>query len=151
MSDKPEKLEIEFDDGSNVTATLLWDEAPQTCRAIVDALPAESDTLHAQWAGSELYFEDFPTDEDVPFENTTSRSEDFLLTNKISGGVLAFYVNPDVRSFCFVYDDIIPRRKVDTQIELNVFATIDDPEKAKEIGKRSRREGPPKMTVSVAG
>ena len=149
MSDRPEKLEIEFEDGRTVTATLMWDDAPKTCRAIVDALPVESETLHAQWAGSELYFEDFPTDEDIPFENTTSRSEDYLLTNKIPGGVLAFYVNPDVRSFCFVYDEIIPRRKVDTEIELNVFAKIDDPEMATEIGKESRREGPPKMKVNV--
>ena len=150
MTTKPEKLSIEFESGEKVTATLLWEDAPKTCEAIVDALPVESETLHAQWAGSELYFEDFPTTEDIPFENTTSRSEEYLLTNKISGGVLAFYVNPDVRSFCFVYDEIIPRRKVDTQIELNVFAEIDDPEKAEEIGKRSITESPLKMKVSVS-
>jgi hypothetical protein len=150
---KPEKLEMIFDKGGRLTATLLWDKSPRTCAAIVRTLQAQPVTarlLHAQYAGSELYFEDFPVDEPIPFENTTCRmDENYLLTNKHPGGVLAFYVNPKVLSFCIVYGEIVPRRRVDVEIALNVFAEIDDKEEAKRIGERSRWEGPGSVTIRV--
>jgi hypothetical protein len=145
-----EKLELAFEKGGRLTATLLWDQAPRTCASILSALeePITAPLLHAQWAGSELYFEGFPVDEEVPFENTTCRiDEQYLLTNKHRGGVLAYYVNPAVRSFCIVYGEIIPRRRVDVEIALNIFATIDDPEEARRIGERSRWEGAGSVTV----
>lgn len=148
-----EKLELIFDKGGRLTATLLWDKAPKTCAAIVKALQKEPVTvrlLHAQYAGSELYFENFPTDEEIPFENTTLRmDEDLFITNKHPGGILAFYVNPKVLSFCIVYGEIVPRRFVDVEIALNVFAEIDDKEEAKRIGERSRWEGPGSVTVKI--
>jgi len=150
---RPEKLEMAFDKGGRLTATLLWDKAPKTCAAIVRALQAQPVTarlLHAQYAGSEVYFEDFPTDEAIPFENTTCRmDENLYLTNKHPGGVLAYYVNPKVRSFCIVYGEIVPRRFVDVEIALNVFAEIDDKEEAKRIGEQSRWEGPGSVTIRV--
>lgn len=149
----PEKLELIFSKGSRLTATLLWAKAPKTCAAIVKALQAQPVTArlrHAQYAGSELYFEDFPTDEAIPFENTTLRmDENLFITNKHPGGVLAFYVNPQVLSFCIVYGEIIPRRLVDVEIALNIFAEIDDKEEAKRIGERSRWEGPGSVTVRI--
>jgi hypothetical protein len=150
---RPEKLALEFEKWGAVTATLLWDKAPKTCEAIVEALrkePVTADLLHAQFAGSELYFEDFPTEGEIPFENTTLRmDEDLFVTNKHPGGVLAYYVNPKVLSFCFVYGEIIPRRYVDVEIALNVFAEIDDKERATEIGQQSRWEGPGAVTVKL--
>jgi hypothetical protein len=150
---RPEKLQLNFEKWGMVMATLLWDEAPETCAAIVEALqkqPVTARLLHAQYAGSELYFEDFPTERAIPFENTTLRMDDNLyITNKHPGGVLAFYVKPDVRSFCFVYGEVIPRRTVDVEIALNVFAEIDDKEKAIRIGGHSRWEGGGSVTVSI--
>ena len=151
--DRTEKLALDFEKWGRVTATLMWDKAPETCAAIVEALkkePVSADLLHAQFAGSELYFEDFPTEGEIPFENTTLRMDASLfVTNKHPGGVLAYYVNPKVLSFCFVYGEIIPRRYVDVEIALNVFAEIDDKERAIEIGKQSRWEGPGAVTVSI--
>jgi len=153
MSDqKPKKLELVFSKGGRTTATLMWDKAPKTCEAIVEALskPVEARLLHAQYAGSELYFENFPARDDVPFENTTAHmDENMFLTNIIDGGVLAYYVNPKVKSFCFVYGTILPRREVDTPIALNIFAEIDDKEGATKIGERSRWEGPGSITVKI--
>ena len=148
-----EKLELVFDKGGRLTATLLWDKAPKTCAAIVKALQKELVTarlLHAQYAGSEVYFEDFPTNEEIPFENTTLRmDENLFITNKHPGGVLAFYVNPKVRSFCIVYGEIVPRRYVDVEIALNVFAEIDQKDEAKKIGERSRWEGPGSVKIKI--
>ena len=152
ISERPEKLEMVFSKGGILTATLMWDEAPMTCEAIVEALkePVTGRLLHAQFAGSEVYFEQFPARDEIPFENTTSHmDENLYLTNKIEGGVLAYYVNPKVKSFCIVYGEIIPRRTVDIEIALNIFAEIDDKEEAKKIGERSRWEGPGSVTVSI--
>ncbi|MBL7064592.1 MAG: DUF3830 family protein [Anaerolineae bacterium] len=149
---RPKKLELVFEKGGRLTATLMWDQAPKTCEAIVEALeePVSSPLLHAQWAGSELYFEDFPTKREIPFENTTCHfDENYLLTNKIPGGVLAFFVNPAVRSFCMVYGEIIPRRRVDVEIALNIFAEIDDKSEAVRIGERSRWEGAGSVTIRI--
>jgi hypothetical protein len=49
----------------------------------------------------------------------------------------------------FVYGEIVPRRFVDVEIALNVFAEIDDEEEAKRIGERSRWEGPGSVTVKI--
>jgi hypothetical protein len=150
LEERPAQLELVFARGGRITATLMWDKAPETCAAIVEALeePVSAPMLHAQYAGSELYFEDFPTRREIPFENTTCHfDENYLLTNRIPGGVLAFYVNPAVRSFCMVYGEIIPRRSVDVEIALNVFAEIDNKDEAVRIGERSRWEGAGSVTI----
>lgn len=158
MSDKkPEKLEMIFSNGGMLTARLLWDKAPKTCEAMVAALqkPVTSGEdcgilLHAQYAGSEVYFENFPAADDIPFENTTARmDENMYLTNKIDGGVLAYYVNPAIKSFCIVYGELIPRRTVDVPIALNIFAEIEDKEEAKRIGWDARTKGPGTVTVQI--
>ena len=89
-SENPKKLELDFKKWGKVTATLLWVKAPETCAAIVETLrqePVTAPLLHAQYAGSELYFEDFPTNREIPFENTTLRIDENLFnTNKHPGG-----------------------------------------------------------------
>lgn len=144
------QLEMHFEKGGKLTATLMEDKAPETCAAIVEALPVSAKVLHAQYAGSEVYFEDFPARDDVPFENTTARmDENLFLTNKHPGGILAYYPNPKVKSFCIVYGEIVPRRLVDVEIALNIFAEIDDKNKAIEIGKRVRSNGSETVTIKV--
>lgn len=141
-------LELLFEKGGRLTATLLEDRAPKTCEAIKEALPVSSKVLHAQYAGSEVYFENYPAKDDVPFENTTSRmDENLFLTNKHPGGILAYYPNPKVKSFCIVYGEIVPRRLVDVEIALNIFAEINEKDKAIEIGNRIRREGSETVTI----
>jgi len=154
---RAEKLELTFSKGGRLTATLWWDKAPKTCEAIVESLrngPVNSSDygqlLHAQYAGSEVYFENYPARDDVPFENTTMRIDENLFnTNKIDGGVLAYYVNPKVKSFCIVYGELVPRRTVDVEIALNIFAGIDNWEDAKEIGSRARIDGPGAVTIKL--
>lgn len=144
------QLEINFERGGTLVATLLEDKAPETCKAILEALPVTAEVLHAQYAGSEVYFEDFPAKDDVPFENTTSRlDENLFLTNKHQGGILAYYPNPMVKSFCIVYAEIVPRRYVDIEIPLNIFAEIENKDKAVELGNRVRREGVEKVTIKL--
>jgi len=152
--ERPTQLEMVFDKGGRLTATLMWDKAPKTCEGIVNTLkkhgPYTARLLHAQYAGSEVYFENFPVEGQLPFENTTLRmDENMFVTNKIDGGVLAFYVNPKILSFCIVYGTLIPRRTADVEIALNMFAEIDDKEEARRIGDRARWEGPGSVTVKI--
>ena len=146
------QLELTFEKGGTLIASLLEEKAPETCAAIVEALPVTAKVLHAQYAGSEVYFEDFPTRNNVPFENTTARmDENMFLTNKHPGGILAYYPNPKVKSFCIVYGEIVPRRLVDVEIALNIFAEIENNDKAVEIGQRVRNHGSEEVTISVKG
>jgi hypothetical protein len=146
------ELEILFEKGGILTATLLENKAPETCKAIQEVLPVSARVLHAQYAGSEVYFENFPARDDVPFENTTSRmDENLFLTNKHPGGILAYYPNPKVKSFCIVYGEIVPRRKVDVEIALNIFADINEKERAVKIGNRIRNFGAEQVTIRRKG
>lgn len=89
-----------------------------------------------------------PAKRDIPYENTTCHfDENYLLTKRIPGGVLAFFVNPAVRSFFIVYGEIIPRRTADVEIALSIFAEIDNKAEAVHIGERSRWEGAGVATV----
>lgn len=48
-------IEIELA-GERIPVTLLTDEAPKTCAAILDALPLEGTANHARLAGDEIMF-----------------------------------------------------------------------------------------------
>ena len=43
-------------ENTQVTARLLWEEAPKTCSSIWDSLPLEGTVNHARLAGDELMF-----------------------------------------------------------------------------------------------
>jgi len=147
---KPQKLNLAFGNGEHFTATLLWEDAPRTCAAIVGVLPAEGKPRHAQWAGAEFMFSGFPIQERLPIENPfVWREPDFVITNKHPGGVLAFYPNPKVRAFCVLYGETIPRCTVDKPVAVTVFATIDEPQKAEKIGRSFREIGPSSLRISA--
>jgi hypothetical protein len=75
--------------------------------------------------------------------------ENLALTNKHLGGILAYWPNPKVKSFCIVYGEFIPRMSVDVEVALNIFAKIDDMEKAIEVGKRIRHQGSETVTIRL--
>ena len=53
------RLELELD-GVTVTARLLDEDAPRTCRALWDALPFEALVVHSRWAGARLHTRTHP-------------------------------------------------------------------------------------------
>jgi hypothetical protein len=124
------KIKMTFERGGQVTATLLEEAAPETCQVVLKALPVEHEALHAMWAGEEIFFNGFPTEEDIGLENATA---------DIEPGDIAY--NAPFKSFCIFYGKSIPRSAVDQEIEVNVFAKADDVEELAKIGKRVRRQG----------
>jgi len=108
----------------------------------VDSLPVTAEARHAQWAGEEFMFSQFPVQQIPPIENHFAwREPDFALTNKHPGGVLAFYPNLRARSLCVLYGAVVPRCAADLAVAVSVFATIDQPELAALVGRRIRTGG----------
>jgi hypothetical protein len=132
------KIKMEFEKGGTIIATLFEDDAPQTCTAVLSALPYEHEMIHAMWAGQEIFFDGLPTKEDVPFENATK--------NINPGEVVLFATT---KSFCIFYGKGIPRGAVDKEIEINVFGRVDDIEEMTKIGLRIRRQGVEKVRITA--
>ena len=148
--DQPVRISMAFSDGRTFTATLLWSRAPLTCAAVVHALPTIGEARHAQWAGEEIMFTRFPVGRIPPIENHFVWQEPgYSLTNKHSGGVLAFYPNPQARSLCVLYGEVVPRSGADTEVAVSVFATIDQPDVAKSVGRGIRANGSMEARISI--
>jgi len=87
-------------------------------------------------------FSRFPVGRTLPIENPfVWREPDYVLTNKHPGGVLAFYPSPRAMSFCVLYGEVVPRCAVDLQVAISVFADIDQPNLAREVGLYIRKTG----------
>jgi len=129
------KIVMEFAKGGRVTAELFEDRAPQTCRKVLDALPVTAEVVHAMWAGEEIFFGGFP-----------GKFEYEQPTRSVGDGDLAMV--PRSSSFCIFYGRSIPRGAVDQEIDVTVFGRADDVEAMAEIGKRVRRCGVEKITIT---
>ena len=53
---RPTEIELEFARGGVLRAAVLWDSAPETCRAVIGALPLEATVSHSRWSGREVNF-----------------------------------------------------------------------------------------------
>jgi hypothetical protein len=110
---------------ANVSAVveLLEKEAPQTCAAVLAALPQEGEAHHATYSGSEIAFV-LGDDLGVGLENATSRvvPGDFGYTRFEGGKMLGF---PDTFSeLCWFYDrDAVPSMP-DGPVPVNIFGRI---------------------------
>lgn len=64
-------IELELPDAPPARFALLWDDAPQTCAAIVAGVPQEAECLHAIYSGTMAAFYFDPTVV-APTENATT-------------------------------------------------------------------------------
>ena len=122
-------------------AMLLWDQAPQTCRAVVAALPLAGESHHAIYSGSECVL---VLDEVIhlPAENACA---------DVAKGDVAFCwlaagshygVDHDLAEICWFYDLDAGPRMHEGPVAVNVFARIRPPAEAfLAVCRRMRREG----------
>ena len=68
---RPEGIALEFSNSPAARFRLLWDEAPQTCRAVVDHVPSQGECVHAIYSGTVVGFFFDPTVA-PPLENASS-------------------------------------------------------------------------------
>lgn len=133
------KIVMEFEKGGKVTANLLEEKTPITCKEICNILPLTIELIHAMWAGEEVFHKGIPITNDLPLENPARSFYD--------QGVLAMV--PASKSFCIFYGRSIPRRGVDIDTDVTVFALINENVEMKEIGQRVRQKGVEKVTLKL--
>ena len=122
-------------------AELLEDEAPETCKAMIAALPIEGRVIQARWSGEAAWL---PMDEfgiEAPLENATSHpsKRDLLY---YPGGISEKEMFIPYGSACF-------SSRVG-QLQGNHFATIvEGAERLREMGRRVLWEGSQKIRIET--
>jgi hypothetical protein len=117
--------------GRTVTAELLKDKAPKVCAAFAAALPCESFSTHAKFAGEELIIM-------VPFY---ADAENEILN--VKAGDIGFY--PGRQTICIFYGDITPFGRV------SLFAkVIDGLPACRAAGKKILGSGPIRASLRLA-
>ena len=125
------QIEIEFERGGKFTATLLDDEAPQTCKILWEHLPIEGSAAQARYGGEEFFFK---TNLEIEPENQKTN---------FSAGDIAFNPDPKWKAMITYYGNNI---RVSTPF--NHAAKISENlEKLKAIGERIWLKGAEKIYV----
>lgn len=136
--------------GAAAQATLLWDQAPVTCAAIVDLLPIRGSAHHAIYSGSEC----------VQLLNQVPRIDSENATANVAKGQVAFTwmaagssygVDRDFAEICWFYDLDAQPRMWEGVVEVNLFAEIvGDAADFYAVCRRMRREGVKPLRIEAA-
>jgi hypothetical protein len=123
-------------------AELLEDEAPETCGALLRALPIKGRVIQARWSGEAAWL---PMDDwgiEVPFENHTSHP---------SRGDLLYYPGGiSEKEMLIPYGSAIFGSKVG-QLQGNHFATIvEGADRLREMGEKVLWEGAQEIVIEEA-
>jgi hypothetical protein len=144
----PTEIEFEFERGGVVRAAVLWDSAPETCGAVLRALPLEATVSHSRWSGREVNFPIAFGPGAPARENDTStvNTGDVIYWREWEKGAkaceaLALYYGAEVT------------RDHRGYLPVNVFARIpqDQWPLATEIGLRIWRQGFERVRMRAAG
>jgi hypothetical protein len=147
---RPATICLKFaDEDAAARALLLWDEAPQTCAAIVERLPVRGDAHHAIYSGSEC----------VLLLKESLRLEKEHATSQVTVGQVGFAwlaagssygVKDDISEICWFYDIDAQPRMWEGPVDVNIFAEIREPAAAfYAMCRRMRREGVKPIRVEV--
>jgi Protein of unknown function (DUF3830) len=137
---QPEGIGLQFDGAGVTRFRLLWEEAPETCRVLVDRMPERGECVHAAYSGTVVGILFDPT-VDPPLENATSivLPGDLLFTHYQA---LSRHGHPDPLSEIYWPYDRYARPTIPGQFVptvASVFASFDGtPEEWKEFADRSR-------------
>jgi hypothetical protein len=127
--------------GIPFVAELLVDLAPETCHAILRALPIEGRVIQARWSGEAAWL---PMDEfgiEVPLENHTSHPS--------RGDLLYYSGGVSEKEMLIPYGSALFSSRVG-QLQGNHFATIvEGAERLSEMGEKVLREGAQDIRIEV--
>lgn len=112
-------------DGVIAKASLLEADAPETCRALWNALPLAGELQHAIWSGPETYLL-IDASIRLPPENQITRAEaGDIAYYAVDGGRIAGWPD-DVAEIAFFYGRGAAPRMPTGPVAVNLFARIDD-------------------------
>jgi len=133
----------------SASARLLREEAPETCRAVADALPVEGLARHGIYSGSEVYLV-LPALLTPPREHATTivgpGDVAFLTVAKGSG----YGIEEDYSEVCWFYDLDATPSMPEGPIAVNVFARLHDADDFFAVCRRMRLEGAKKLEITRA-
>jgi hypothetical protein len=144
-----EELVFRFpDEGVVASARLLRNEAPETCRAVMEALPAAGTARHGIYSGSEVYLV-LPELVRPPREHATTivgpGDVAFLTVEKGSG----YGIEEAYSEICWFYDLDATPSMPEGPIAVNVFARLHEAEAFFAVCRRMRLEGAKPVEIAA--
>jgi hypothetical protein len=138
-----------LEEGVAASARLLQEQAPDTCRAVLDALPAAGSARHGIYSGSEVYLV-LPELLTPPREHATSivgtGDVGFLTVEKGSG----YGIEEAYSEVCWFYDLDATPSMPEGPIAVNVFARLYEAEAFFAVCRRMRMEGSKRVEIAGA-
>jgi hypothetical protein len=146
----PHEIVFRFvDEGVAASARLLGHEAPETCRAVLGALPASGTARHGVYSGSEVYLV-LPQVLEPPREHATTivgpGDVGFLTVEKGSG----YRIDETYSEICWFYDLDATPSMPEGPIAVNVFARLYDADAFFAVCRDMRLEGAKRVEISLA-
>jgi hypothetical protein len=146
----PDEIVFRFlDEDVAARASLLRDRAPDTCAAVLDALPASGLARHGIYSGSEIYLV-LRELLSPPREHATTivgaGDVGFLTVDKGS----AYGIEEDYSEICWFYDLDATPSMPEGPIAVNVFARLHDADAFFSACRRMRLEGAKRLEIAAA-
>ena len=136
-----------LDEGVAASARLLQEQAPDTCRAVVDALPTAGSARHGIYSGSEVYLV-LPELLAPPREHATTivgpGDVGFLTVEKGSG----YGIEEGYSEVCWFYDLDATPSMPEGPIAVNIFARLHDADAFLAVCRRMRLEGAKRLEIT---
>ena len=143
----PGEIVFRFPDEGVGAAARLLDEAPETCRAAVEALPVSGLARHGIYSGSEVYLV-LPELLTPPREHATTivRPGDvgFLTVEKGSG----YGIEESYSEICWFYDLDATPSMPEGPLAVNAFPRLEDADAFFAVCRRMRLEGAKRIEVA---
>jgi hypothetical protein len=146
----PAEIVFRFvDEGVAAPARLLREQAPETCRAVLDALPASGTARHGIYSGSEVYLI-LPELFRPPREHATTivgpGDVAFLTVEKGSG----YGIDEAYSEICWFYDLDATPSMPEGPIAVDIFARLYDADAFFAVCRAMRLEGAKKIEIALA-
>lgn len=138
-----------LDEGVAASARLLREQAPETCSAVMSALPAVGSARHGIYSGSEVYLI-LPALLEPPREHATTivgPGDVGFLTVEMGSG---YSIEVSYSEVCWFYDLDATPSMPEGPIAVNVFARLYDTDAFFGVCRRMRLEGAKRIEITPA-
>jgi hypothetical protein len=133
----------------SASARLLREQAPETCGAVLDALPAAGTARHGIYSGSEIYLILSQLLSPARERATTIVGPGDVAFLTVAGGS-GYGIEESYSEICWFYDLDATPSMPEGPIAVNVFARLYDADAFFAVCRRMRLEGAKKVEITGA-